>query len=73
MLVFSTPLVNLWGGGGLGIGLCREHRQELYTVHLTRFRTYKMAYLPPQTKTREGSGPQTDKQLCRQIPLLVNF
>ncbi len=36
--------------------------QELYTVYLTRFRTYKSA-LPPQTKTYEGRGPQTDKHL----------
>ncbi len=34
-----------------GIGLCGEqHIQELYTVYLTRFRTYKIA-LPSQTKT----------------------
>jgi hypothetical protein len=31
------------------MGLCREHLQELYTVHLSRFRTYKMA-LPPVRK-----------------------
>ncbi len=35
---------------GGGIGLCGEHLQDLYTVYLTRFRTYKVA-LPPQTKT----------------------
>ncbi len=23
--------------------------------------------------SEEGSGPQTDKHLCRQVPLLVNF
>jgi hypothetical protein len=32
------------------IELCGEHLQELYTVYLTRFQTYKIA-LPPQTKT----------------------
>jgi hypothetical protein len=37
-------------GGGGGTGLCGEHIQELYTVYLTRFRTYKIA-LPTQTKT----------------------
>ncbi len=36
--------------------------QELYTVSLTRFRTYKIA-LPPQSKTLGGRGPQTDKHL----------
>ncbi len=36
-------------GGGDGIGLCGEHLQELYTVYLTRFRTYKIASRP-QTK-----------------------
>jgi hypothetical protein len=34
----------------------------LYTVYLTRFRTFKLA-LPTQTKTYEGRGPQTDKNL----------
>ncbi len=47
------------GGGGRVYG---EHLQELCTVYLTRFRTYKTA-LPPQTKTWEGRGPQTDKHL----------
>ncbi len=31
-----------------GIGLCGERLQELCSVYLTRFRTYKIA-LPPQT------------------------
>ncbi len=39
-----------------------EYLQELYTVYLARFRTYKIA-LPPQTKIQEGRGPQTDKHL----------
>jgi hypothetical protein len=38
---------------GGGIGLCGEHIMQLYTVYLTRFRTYKIA-LPPQ-------GALTDK------------
>ncbi len=42
--------------------MCGEHIQELYTVYLTRFRTYKIA-LPTQTKTQEGREPQTDKHL----------
>jgi hypothetical protein len=36
----------LYCGGREGWGLCGEHTQELYTVYLTRFRTYKIA-LPP--------------------------
>ncbi len=42
--------------------LCGNHLQELYTLYLTRFRTYKNA-LPPQAKTQEGRGPQIDKNL----------
>jgi hypothetical protein len=37
-------------GEGEGIGLCGEQIHELYSVYLTRFRTYKIA-LPPKTKT----------------------
>jgi hypothetical protein len=40
--------------------------KELYTVCLTRFRAYKIA-LPPQTKTSERRGPQTDKNLPPSI------
>jgi hypothetical protein len=36
--------------------------QEFYHLYLTRFRTYKIAR-SPQTKTREGRGPQKDKNL----------
>ncbi len=44
-------LCNRGGGGGEeGIGLCGENIQELYTVYLKIFRTYKIA-LPPQRKT----------------------
>ncbi len=35
---------------GGGIGLCGEHMQDLYTVYLTRFRTY-IIVLQPQKKT----------------------
>ncbi len=34
----------------------------LYTLHVTRFRTYKTAW-PPQDKYLGGEGPQTDKVL----------
>ncbi len=53
------------GERGEGNGLSGKHLQELielYTVCLTRFRIYKIA-LPPQTKTLEVSGPQTDKHM----------
>ncbi len=40
--------------------MCGEHLQELYTVYLTRFRSYKIA-LPTQTK--EERGPPADKHL----------
>jgi len=36
--------------------------QEFNTLHLTRFSAYKIAR-PPQTKTLDGRGPQTDKHL----------
>jgi hypothetical protein len=41
--------------GEEGMGLCREHMQEQYTVYFTRFRTYKIAF-PPQTKPRREWG-----------------
>jgi hypothetical protein len=44
--------------------------QELKTLYLTRFRTYKIAR-PPQTKTLGDRGPQTDKNLP-QLPLQAN-
>ncbi len=37
------------------IGLCGEYIQELCTVHLTRFRTYKIT-LSPQNKNLGGEG-----------------
>jgi hypothetical protein len=36
--------------------------QDLDTLYLTRFRTYKIAR-PHQTKTRKGEGPPTYKNL----------
>jgi hypothetical protein len=56
---------------GKGIGLCGEHMQELYTMYLTRFWTYKIA-VQPQRKTWEGRGPQTDKHL-QQSSFLGQF
>ncbi len=48
-------IYTVWNRGGGRIGLCGEHLQELYTVYLTRFRTYKIA-LPSQTKTYKKGG-----------------
>jgi hypothetical protein len=59
------------GGGAEEIGLCGEHLQELFTVSLPRFRTYKIA-LPPKQKPRRG-GAFRQINTCRQIPLQVNF
>ncbi len=53
-----VPCVNKWikryvilqcvtGGGGGGIGLCGEHRQELHTAYLTRVLNLQNC-LPPQ-------------------------
>ncbi len=39
----------------------------LYTVYLTRFRTYKFA-LPPQTEPRRGGGLR-QINTCRQVPV----
>ncbi len=59
-----TPCVKVyadsgWLGGGKGGGVLRrvgDHiLQEFYTLYLTRFRTYKIAY-PPQDKNLEGEG-----------------
>jgi hypothetical protein len=44
---------------------------EFNTLFLTRFRTYQIA-LPPQLKTYEGRGPQTDKHLP-QSPFTGKF
>ncbi len=42
-------------GGGEGSRLCGEHIQELYTVYLTRFRTYKITFTTPN-KNIGGEG-----------------
>jgi hypothetical protein len=62
------------GGGGEGTGLCREHIQELYTLYLPRFRTYRSA-LPPPPKKKNIGGEGGLKQIntCRHVPLQVNF
>jgi hypothetical protein len=54
-----------------GIGLCGKHIQELYTVYLTRFRTYKIA-LPPKQKPRRRGGLR-QINTCRQVPLLLDY
>ncbi len=41
-----------------------DHILQDNTLYLTRFRIYKIAR-PPQTKTWEGRGPQTNKHLVR--------
>jgi hypothetical protein len=51
--------------------LCGEHLQELCTVYLTRFRTYKIA-LKPKLIPRRGGVPQTDKHLLLS-PLQINL
>ncbi len=61
-----SPIVNkyiycmVWGSVGDHI------LQEFYTLYLTRFRTFKIAR-PPQTKTQEGRGPQTDKHPAKSL------
>ncbi len=74
MLVFSTfslvhlpppPTDRVWLGGGRGVFCCvGDHilQEFINTLYLNRFRPYKIA-LPPQTKTQEGSGPQTENHL----------
>ncbi len=59
------------GWEGVGVLSCvGDHiLQEFNTLFLTRFRIYKIT-LPPQTKTSEGRGPQTDEHLPQ---LQVNF
>ncbi len=66
---FPPPLpctvCNREGGSGCVEGM------ELYTVHLTIFRTYKIA-LPPKQKPRKESG-LSQINSCRQVPLLVTL
>jgi hypothetical protein len=65
--------VCVWEGvGGCSVVLCwRPHLQELNTLYLTRFRTYKIA-LPPQTKTWTGGGLR-QINTCHKVPWQVNF
>ncbi len=51
---------NRWGGGDQVVW--RAYPGVIHLGYLARFWTYKIA-LPPQTKTWEGKGPQTDKHL----------
>jgi hypothetical protein len=56
-----------WEGVREVVELCwRLYSAEFDTRFLTRFRTCKIA-TPPQTKTYEGRGPQTDKHLPRRL------
>ncbi len=56
------------GGVGGGIGVLQETKfcWSYNILYPTRFRTYK-ASTPPQTKTQESRGRQTDKHLYRSI------
>ncbi len=60
-------------GRGLGVLiLVGDHiLQEFNNLYLTRLKTYKIAR-PPQTKTWERRGPQTDKHLP-QSPFIGKF
>jgi hypothetical protein len=52
------------GRGWVVVSPLEDHiLQEFNTLYLTSFRTYKIAR-PPQTKTSEGRGPQTEKNTC---------
>ncbi len=66
-ILYSVQCVRRGGMGSVGDYIL----QEFYTLHLTRFRTYKIAR-PIQTKTWEGRGPQTAKHLP-QSPLIGQF
>ncbi len=58
-----------WEGG---VESCwRPYSAEFYTLYVTRFRTYKIAY-PPQDKNLEEERPQADNQLP-QSPVAVYF
>ncbi len=46
--------------------------QELITLYLTRFRTYKIAR-PPQTKTSRRGGGFRQINTGRKVPSQVNF
>ncbi len=55
-----------WDGVG-GVELFGDHiLQEFNTLFLITFRTYKID-TPPQTKTYEGRGLQTDKHLPQSL------
>jgi hypothetical protein len=64
---------NVWLGGRRGVLSCvGDHiLQELNTLYLTRFRTYKIAR-PPQ-KNQGGEVGLRQINTCRKVPLLVNF
>jgi len=45
--------------------VCGEHIQELFTVYLTRFRTYKITCRPKQNPRRAGGLRQINT--CRKV------
>ncbi len=60
----KVPYIQTVYVGGL-LSCVGDHiLQQFNTLFLTRFRTYTIA-TPPQTKTQEGRGHQTDKHLPR--------
>jgi hypothetical protein len=57
-----------WDGSRGVLSRVGDHiLQEVYSLYVTRFLTYKIAYPilipPPQDKNLEREGPQPDKQL----------
>jgi hypothetical protein len=53
-----------WQGVGVLSPVADHILQEFNTLYPTKFTTYKIAR-PPQTKTLEWRGPQTDKHLLQ--------
>jgi hypothetical protein len=67
---------NVWLGGGLGEGevFCcvGDHiLQEFFTLYLTRFKTYKIAF--PPNKNLRGVGGLRQINTCGKVALQVNF
>ncbi len=58
-----------WEGVGVLSPVGDHILQDFKILFLTRFKTYKIAR-PPQTKTKEGSGPLTDKHLPQKLIFL---
>ncbi len=63
---------SVWlGGVGVWSPVGDHILQKLIPLYLTKLRTYKIGR-PPQTKTQEERGPQTDKHLP-QSPFTGKF